>query len=82
MASKTKENVIDAEEPKAAPPMDELEDSLRDMVKLTRVWAGYGLSVGSQALNASAQSLQATSRFLNSLSDQISESAKNIRAEK
>ena len=72
------ENIIDAEEPKKSPAVEELEESLLDLVKLTRVWAGYGLSVGSQALDASAKSLQATSRFLNSLSNQVGESAKNI----
>jgi head-tail adaptor len=58
-----------------SPRNDTLEDSLRDLVSLGRMWAAHGLSMGSQALAASAESLAVTSRLLDTLREQINDVA-------
>ena len=50
---------------------DEIETALKDVVGLGRMWARYGLDVGSRALQASSTSLAVTSKALQQLSDSL-----------
>lgn len=53
---------------------DAFEDSIKDVIGLARMWAAHGLNIGAEALNASARSLEVTSKFLAELRTQLDES--------
>jgi hypothetical protein len=48
-----------------------LESSVGELVSLGKLWAGHGLTVGASTLAASAKSLEATSRMLSSLKEDL-----------
>lgn len=51
----------------------ETEDVFRDFARLGGYWASHGLSLGRQALEASAHTLRVTARALGELSDRLNE---------
>ncbi len=52
-------------------PQADLEDQLREVVGLGRMWARHGLDLGARALQASARTLSVTSGALDALSREL-----------
>jgi hypothetical protein len=62
----------DTTETTSTPSTDpRLEAVAHDLVELGSVWARYGLSIGRQALEASAKSLTHTANLLGQLADAV-----------
>ena len=50
---------------------ENIEQAVRELAGIGRVWARHGLKVGQSALDASAQTLRATASALGHLSEQL-----------
>ena len=59
-------------------PSVRLEDSARELVSLGRLWASHGLGVASQALDASARSLDVVGRFVRTLRDELDAAEEDV----
>jgi hypothetical protein len=51
----------------------DLEQALKDLIALGRVWASYGLNVGKQALQTAARSQETAAKLLGELAAQLSD---------